>query len=149
MPTVGLVMIVKNEEAVIERALRSAAPFVSVVSIVDTGSTDQTKAIIQRVAGELNLTCHLHDRPWVNFGHTRSEALQLAGPHMDWGIMLDADDSLMGTPPGPELWARTDLNSCIVPVHHGSLRHHRTQVFYKPATWIYKGAVHEYPEFTL
>jgi glycosyltransferase involved in cell wall biosynthesis len=149
MPTVGLVMIVKNEEAVIERALRSAGPFVSVISIVDTGSTDQTKAIIQRVAGELNLTCHLYDKPWVNFGHNRSEALRLAGDHMDWGIMLDADDSLMGTPPGSEVWNRTDLNSCIVPIHHGSLRHHRTQVFYKPATWTYKGAVHEYPECTL
>ena len=149
MPTVGLVMIVKNEEAVIERALRSAAPFVTAVSIVDTGSTDQTKAIIQRVASELNLTCHLYDRPWVNFGHNRSEALQLAGDHMDWGIMLDADDSLMGTPPGPELWARTDLIGCTVSIHQGSLRYQRTQIFYKPATWTYKGVLHEYPECTI
>jgi glycosyltransferase involved in cell wall biosynthesis len=44
-PTVGLVMIVKNEEAVLERALRSALPFISTYVIVDTGSTDSTKDI--------------------------------------------------------------------------------------------------------
>jgi hypothetical protein len=37
MPTVGLVMIVKNEAAVIERALLSAKPFISTWLIVDTG----------------------------------------------------------------------------------------------------------------
>ena len=46
MQKVGLVMIVKDEEAVITRALASAIPYINRWLIVDTGSTDNTKFII-------------------------------------------------------------------------------------------------------
>jgi glycosyltransferase involved in cell wall biosynthesis len=74
----GVCMIVKDEENVIERALRSVLRTVDTWCIVDTGSTDKTKEIIQKVADELGKVGHLYDRKWVNFGHNRSEALTLA-----------------------------------------------------------------------
>jgi len=44
--------------------------------VCDTGSTDATQALIEAalrdVAGEL------HERPWVDFGHTRTELMALA-----------------------------------------------------------------------
>ena len=143
MPTVGLVMIVKNEAAVIERALLSAKPFISTWLIVDTGSTDTTKEIIQRVMSDISGT--LVDRPWLNFGHNRSEALTLCDPHMDWAIMLDADDNLAGTPLGPEIWARTDLDGIAMRIQHGPIWHQRVHIFRTGIGWFYQGVLHEYP----
>jgi len=95
-PLLGLCMIVKNEEHVIERAIRSAIHLIDTFCIVDTGSTDKTKEIIKKVSEELKITGHVYDKPWVNFGHNRSEALELSRNHMKWALVLDADDFIKG-----------------------------------------------------
>ncbi|MAG36346.1 MAG: glycosyl transferase, partial [Dehalococcoidia bacterium] len=46
-PTISLCMIVKNEERDLPRCLRSAAPWVDEIIVVDTGSTDRTVSIAQ------------------------------------------------------------------------------------------------------
>jgi len=139
--SVGLVMIIKDEEAVVERALRSALPFVTSYVIVDTGSTDRTKEIIRHVMADLPGL--LVDRPWVSFGHNRSEALALCDNRMDWAIMLDADDNLEGTVPPPEIWA-TPVDALAVQIRHGSVIHQRPQIFRTNIGWGYEGVVHEY-----
>ena len=45
MATISLCMIVKNEEDVLERCLKSVAGLVDEIIIVDTGSTDRTREI--------------------------------------------------------------------------------------------------------
>ena len=45
MISVSLCMIVKNEEDVLERCLKSVAGLVDEIIIVDTGSTDRTREI--------------------------------------------------------------------------------------------------------
>ena len=50
MVTWSLCMIVRNEEAVLKRCLESAGGLFDQIVIVDTGSTDRTKAI----AGEFH-----------------------------------------------------------------------------------------------
>jgi hypothetical protein len=139
-------MIVKNEEAIIERCLRSAAPFIDTWVIVDTGSTDATKEIIKRVAADIGKVGYLEERPWVNFGKNRSEALELCKGRMDWGIMMDADDTLEGTPPDRAVWSREDVDAVIFDIQHGEMRHFRTQGFRISSEWSYKGAVHEWAE---
>lgn len=145
-PKIGLVMIVKDEEAVIERALRSALPYISTYVIVDTGSTDRTREIVREVFADLSGL--LVDRPWVNFGANRSEALALCDGRMDWAIMLDADDNLAGVVPPPEVWAKEEIDAFLVRIQHGTLWHHRKQIFHMGRGWIYEGALHEYPECT-
>src|SRR3954468_21671044 len=87
---VCLNMIVKNERAVIGRCLDSVRPFIDSWVIVDTGSTDGTQAFIreklQGVPGEL------FERPWVNFGKNRTEAMELARERADFLLLLDADE---------------------------------------------------------
>ena len=139
---VGLVMIVKDEEAVIERALLSAKPFISTYVIVDTGSTDRTKEIIASVMADIS--GQLVDRPWLSFGHNRTEALALCDGQMDWAIMLDADDSLAGTIPPVEIWT-TDIDAFMIKIKHDSIVHQRTQIFRTGLGWAYEGVVHEYP----
>ena len=143
--TVGLVMIVKDEEAVIERALRSALPFISTYVIVDTGSTDKTKEIIDRIMADVSGL--VVDRPWSNFGANRSEALALCDGRMDWAIMLDADDNLEGTVPPADLWALKDVDGFALRIQHGSIWHQRVQVFRTGRGWRYEGTVHESPCF--
>ena len=48
MITISLCMIVKNEEDVLDRCLSSVARAVDEMIIVDTVSTDQTRAIAAR-----------------------------------------------------------------------------------------------------
>lgn len=92
MNRICLVMIVRDEAAVIERCLQSVRPVISSWSIVDTGSRDDTAKRIKRALE--NLPGQLHHRPWVDFGHNRSEALKLAAGKDDWLLLIDADEQL-------------------------------------------------------
>ena len=94
-------MIVKNEEAVIERCLRTFYPLYTTWCIVDTGSTDRTIEIIKNFFEQKGMKGQLHQRPWVDFEHNRNEALDLArkmiGPE-DYCILADADEELVVEP---------------------------------------------------
>lgn len=92
--TVCLNMIVKNESKVIKRCLLSVLPFIDTWVIVDTGSHDGTQQIIKDFMDEHQLPGELHERPWVNFGHNREEALMLAKDKADYLLFIDADDIL-------------------------------------------------------
>ncbi|OGN63586.1 MAG: hypothetical protein A3E80_05850 [Chlamydiae bacterium RIFCSPHIGHO2_12_FULL_49_9] len=85
-------MIVKNESQIITRCLDSVKPVIDYWVIVDTGSTDNTIEVIKEhmkdIPGEL------HERPWVNWGATRTEAFKLAFEKGDYILFMDADDIL-------------------------------------------------------
>ena len=88
MVSVSLCMIVKNEEDVLERCLKSAAELVDEIIIVDTGSTDRTKEIAARFTGKI------FDFPWRDdFAAARNESFSHAS--MDYCMWLDADDVLL------------------------------------------------------
>lgn len=144
-----LTMIVKNEAHCIARALKSAIPFITHYCIHDTGSTDATKQIITDTMAAANIPGIICDKPWVNFSENRSAALTSARELCPegWSWMLDADDTLEGTPLAPTFWTAlpSNINALRVKIHHGSLKHMRTQVFSCKSKWVYKGAVHEWP----
>jgi glycosyltransferase involved in cell wall biosynthesis len=144
LPAVGLVMIVKDEEAVIERALRSALPYISTWVIVDTGSTDRTKEIIRAVMS--GIPGILVDRPWTNFGVNRSEAMALCDGRMKWAIMMDADDTIEGVIPNSYVWEHNDIDAFTMTLKHGSMIHRRLQIFRTGLEWRYDGPVHETPD---
>ena len=89
-PTICLVMIVKNESAVIERCLSSVKSHIDSWVIVDTGSEDDTCERIQRTLA--GIPGRLEQRPFVDFGHNRTELMDLAfEQRADWLLLLDAD----------------------------------------------------------
>ena len=90
--TLCLNMIVKNEAPVITRCLASVRPLIDYWVIVDTGSTDGTQDKIR--AFMTDLPGKLHERPWRDFAHNRTEALELARPHGEYVLIIDADDVL-------------------------------------------------------
>lgn len=85
--SIGLSMIVKNEESVLERCLNSVQGYVDEIVIVDTGSTDQTKAIAK------SLGAKVFDYHWADdFSAARNYGL--AHGATDWILQLDADEEL-------------------------------------------------------
>lgn len=138
--TICLCMIVKNEAHVIRRCLDSLRPFVDHWVIVDTGSTDGTQYIIR---------AHYHDvpgavfeRPWKNFAHNRSEALNLARGRADYIFVIDADE-LIDLPPGWELPHLTE-DSYLCAVRYGASSYVRKQLVRDGLPWRYEGVLHEY-----
>ena len=111
MSTLCLNMIVKNEEAVIERALSSVLDIIDYWCIVDTGSTDRTKEIILEVLGDI--PGELVESEWVNFGHNRTESVELANGKADYILLMDADMTAVYKDPSLSysLYRRTRLRS--------------------------------------
>ena len=94
-PTICLSMIVKNEEKDIKRCLESVIPFIDYWVISDTGSTDNTKKIIQELMDKHGVPGELHDHEWVDFSTNRNYSLELARPHADFIWFMDADDNFV------------------------------------------------------
>jgi len=140
MTTLCLVMIVKDEEKVIERCLRSAIPVISSWCIVDTGSTDKTKEIIREVMKDI--PGELHERPWKNFAHNRTEMIVLANGKADYNVMLDADDVLV-VPDGFVLPELTHHRYNLM-VKHRNVAHSRPHVFKNDAGFYFESVLHEY-----
>ena len=139
-PKICLNMIVKNEMAVIRRCLESVRPIIDHWVIVDTGSTDGTQDIIREYLRDL--PGELHERPWRDFAHNRSEALVLARPHGDYSLIIDADDTVE-IPEGfhlPELTA----DSYMLDIQDTSVRYRRTQIVRNTMPWRYQGVLHEF-----
>src|SRR5439155_3641481 len=92
--SVAACLIVKNESQVIRRCLDSLRGIVQAVVIVDTGSTDDTVAVIRSL--DYPVPIQLHQRPWQDFAHNRTEQLRLAAPTADYLLLLDADYTVEG-----------------------------------------------------
>lgn len=87
MITVSLCMIVKNEEKILRRCLDSVADLMDEIVIVDTGSTDATKAIAREYTGAV------YDFEWVDdFSAARNFAFSRAT--CDYIYSADADEVL-------------------------------------------------------
>jgi glycosyltransferase involved in cell wall biosynthesis len=93
-----LILMVRNESAIIERCLKSVEGLVDAFCVTDTGSTDNTCEIVSKF-----LDTHpgsLHTCEWKNFGYNRTVSFanakeQLVDQNWDlkdtYGLLLDAD----------------------------------------------------------
>jgi glycosyltransferase involved in cell wall biosynthesis len=137
--TVCLSMIVKNEASVIARCLASVKPFIDSWVIVDTGSTDNTQALIglcmQAIPGEL------HERPWKDFASNRNEAIELARGKADYVLVMDADD-ILSTSEGFTLPPLT-ADSYKLRIEYAGTTYYRTQLFRPDLDFHYEGVLHE------
>ena len=110
-------MIVKNESRVIRRCLDSVLPFIHHWVIVDTGSTDGTQDVVRRHLADL--PGELYERPWKNFGHNRTEALELVQGRADYILIMDADE-VFEVPAGFRLPELTDDQYMLLHRHRSS-----------------------------
>ena len=139
--TVCLNMIVKNEARVIRRCFESVRPFIDAWVIVDTGSTDGTQELIREELADV--PGELFERPWKNFGHNRSEALELARGRADYTMIIDADEILIPAPgfTMPELTA--DEYMTLHEAGKSSTAFFLTQLVKSELPWRFDGVLHE------
>jgi tetratricopeptide (TPR) repeat protein len=84
-PKISLCLIAKNEARRLPRCLDSVKGAVDEIVVVDTGSTDATKAVAQSYGAKV------FDFAWQDdFAAAKNEALRLASG--DWLLVLDADE---------------------------------------------------------
>ncbi len=149
MNKLGLNMIVKNEEHVIERVLNSVAKLVDWYTIVDTGSTDNTKKLIKETMDNHGIPGEILDHGWVNFCTARNFALENLKGKAEWGFWIDADEEVIYGKSFNKETLLKYLNSSPVSlvaceVKYDEASYPRSQFFKVDSNLEWKGAVHEY-----
>ena len=89
--SICLNMIVRNESKIITRLLESVLPIIDTYVICDTGSTDDTPAIITSFFNKHNIPGEVITEPFKNFGYNRTIALKAARGRATYALLLDAD----------------------------------------------------------
>jgi len=138
-------MIVKNEAHLIEDTLKHLLTYMnfSYWVICDTGSTDDTKEIIQRFFDSKSIPGELVDTPWRDFAYNRTLAFEHAFGKADYAFVWDADDEISGNFVMPKVltadWYKFTFGN------GNSFRYSRCQLFKNTKKWKYVGVLHEYP----
>ena len=140
LPHLCLNMIVKNEKHVIQRCLDSVLPIIDYWVIVDTGSTDGTQAFIQEYLKDI--PGEFYERPWKNWGKTRTEAFELAKDKGEYILFMDADDILEyeKETPFPELIQ----DQYILWRGWTGFTYQKPQIVRGDLPWRWVGVTHEY-----
>ena len=119
-PTVGLLIIAKNENPIVARALQSCRDWIDAVTVVvDADTTDGTAELCERLGAEV------HVRPYAgSLAETRNEAIAIAEKRTDYLLLVDADDMIEGT--RPEV---LDKDIYDLMIHDGNILYPRGQLF--------------------
>ena len=144
---ISLCMIVRNEEAVLERCLTCVRDVMDEIVIVDTGSTDRTLQIA------MSFTPMVYEFPWVDdFAKARNFAFSKATkPYIMW---LDADDIITPESALRLKVLKETLDSAVdmvmMPYHVAfdaqgkpSLTYERERIVRSAAGFQWVGAIHE------
>jgi len=103
MNRLALNFICKNESHVILRMLESVKPMTDLIVAVDTGSTDNTIALIEGFGEKNSIPTYVFERPFDNFGSSRNFALDKLrstvetlgwDPAVTWGFRMDCDETV-------------------------------------------------------
>lgn len=95
-----LTMIVKNESPHMNRLFdslydsHSKTYVMDMISIVDTGSTDDTEEVILKWGQDHNIPTTVHHEPFKNFSYNRTHSIRMAKqtyPEADYFLLSDAD----------------------------------------------------------
>ena len=140
MKTLGVALIVKNEEKIIERCLSSVKGIVDKIIICDTGSTDSTIEKITNFAESNKIFCEIYHTPWKNFGWNRTELLKLSKHKTDYLLLLDADEQIE-----VKNFDKEKLTAKAYYLRHaGGLDYAQVLLIDNHMDWYFVGVTHEY-----
>lgn len=141
-PFMCLNMIVKNESHIIKNTLTKLLNKINIDYwvISDTGSTDNTKQIINEFFQEKQIPGELFQDEWKDFGYNRTKALEHAFSKSKYLLIFDADDEICGNFVLPEL--TKDLYHLQFGDENG-ISYTRPQIINNNKKWKYVGVLHE------
>lgn len=148
---IALAMIVKDEEPIIVRCLESIKPLVDYVYIADTGSTDNTVAVISNWLSANNIPGQVVHHSWKDFASNRTRVLDELRDmsEIDYVLTIDADEILTY-----EI-SQEQINEFKKGMHHdlyriccryGSVEYMRDNLLKNSMPYYYKGILHEFLE---
>ena len=139
--TICLNMIVKDEAHIIEATLNNILQNIQIDYwvISDTGSTDDTMAIIRKFFKERNIDGELFQDGWKDFGTNRSKALEHAYNKSDYIFIFDADDLIHGQIALP---IHFDKDMYQLPFENPT-SFYRSVLISNRMRWKYNGVLHE------
>lgn len=146
-------MIARNEEAVLPRVLTSlrAAPAITEVCVLDTGSTDRTGEVARDLGARVERWEEGNDKTGYLSDFAAARNRSLAMGRNPWLMMVDADDVLRVTDPEADVcaWLTSALQDGIVAgyltIHDGVDYRFQQARFLRAGVVRYVGRVHEYP----
>ena len=153
MPVI-LILMVKNESEIIKRCLDAVDKFVDAFFILDTGSTDETCAIVNTFISE-----NIYKKPFKlahttfqTFGKTRSESFKLAKEFItneclwnvpsSYGLLIDAD--MIFNLGNFNKETITDYDEYKIIQRQSGLEYHNTRMIRMSIDWKCVGSTHEY-----
>jgi tetratricopeptide (TPR) repeat protein len=146
-----LTTMVKNESRIIERLIRSVLGTCDAICVCDTGSTDDTRDIVRRLARALSVPVIVYEDAWQNFGHNRSISFtrtqefctELGWPVANtYGLLLDGD-MLLRTEPAFKKDELTD-SGYMIKQKSGALDYYNMRLVRLDTPWKCRGVTHEY-----
>jgi len=148
-----LVMMVKNETAVIERCLNSVKDCVDCISICNVGSTDDTLSIVEKFMQETHIPGNIHQHEWENCGHNRTLAIETTKKMLqnfgfslsDTYLLILEPDQLLKV--GPKFRKNSLKEEAYRLFEHFislSLCSYRTRLLKASLSWTCSGIVNEY-----
>lgn len=145
MNRICLVAIFRNEARNVFRCLSAAKGTIDYISIVDTGSTDDTAALIRQWSELNSIPVAIHAEPFINFGINRSQSVDLARsafPDATHFLLLDADMVLQGS---ADL-RREDLSapSYLLKQVNPGMEYWNIRILKSDLRWTCHGVTHEY-----
>lgn len=147
MPKICLNMIVKNESKIITRFFDSVLSFIDGYCICDTGSSDDTKEIIQTYFKEKDIPGKVVEKEFVDFSTNRNFALQACHSmkDMDYVLLLDADMKLMfGKIDIQQFKTTMDKDAYFLFQGNDSFMYKNIRIVKNTPEYSYWGVTHEY-----
>ena len=144
-PTIALAIMMKNEEAIIQKSIESAKPYVDSIVILDTGSSDESISLARASIGDMPGL--VAEAAWKGFAKSRNELLDLAGKFADYALCLDADSLFVGETGETRESLREQLNHpthLVKIIHDNGMTYPRHALIHRDSGALYRGVVHEY-----
>ena len=144
-------LMIKNESKIIERCIGRALEHVDAVSILDTGSTDNTVEVCTKYLENCGKPFKVSIEPFKNFGYNRTISFQKAqelcnelqwDPDITYAMAVDAD---MIIKPSLEFKNfKLTVAGYHVMQHNGELKYYNSRFMRCSYNWKCIGATHEY-----
>jgi hypothetical protein len=146
-----LTLMIKNESKIIARCIQNSIYMVDAISILDTGSTDNTIELCNKILLKYGKPYNISVEEFKNFGHNRSVSFLRAQEFcktLGWGLettyVLAVDADMIIKPSNKFQNFKLTENGYKIIQKHGNIVYYNIRFMKCSYDWKCIGATHEY-----